>query len=118
MASPAATEIVSDGAAQSVQGPTVGFCDITVSTSEEGVDLTAWAGRYVTIYVETDDAYIAFTTAAANVIVLTAQAAGTVGVPLRVYLGQPVHLVVPKSAPFLRYRSVASAASAIRVVPS
>lgn len=114
-------DTVDDGSARSVQGPTVGYCDATVTTAEEGVDLSLYGGRYVTIYFEdasgnVASGYVCFHTAASNAIVLTAQAMGTAGVPMRV--DRPEHFVVPKAAPFLRYRGVSAAATLIRVVPS
>lgn len=112
-------DAVDDGSARSVQGPTVGFCDATVTSTEERVDLTLYGGRYVTIYFEGDDGYIAFAATNVATIVVTAQAMGTVGVPLRVYQGVPAHVVVPKAAPFLCFRSVGAGGTVvIRVLPS
>lgn len=109
---------VSISAAASVVGPTVGFCDATTSTTDEDVDLTEWAGRYVDIYCETEDHYVYFADATGGAAVLTAQSVGTVAIPARINkAGEGKGFVVPKEAPFLTYRAV-TGTGIIRVIPS
>lgn len=112
------TDTVADAHARSVTGPTVGFCDATTTTTDESVDLSAWAGRYVEIYCEGDDHYVCFSASSAETIETGAQAVGTAAVPIRIYVGQAgVHRLVPRKATFLIYRAVAGT-GVIRVVPA
>ncbi len=110
---------VSGARAHSVQGATEGFCDATTSNTPEYVNLTAYKQGYVKIYCENDDHYIAFGTATGFVMQTGAQAVGTAGVVDRVPAGaQGYHVVVPKEATWLGYRTVAaSATGTIRVIP-
>lgn len=112
------TSIVAPGQAQSVQGATVGFCDATTSVSDERVDLSTWAGRYVKIYCESADHYFCFSASDTETIETGAQVVGTLAVADRVDQGgQGVHVVVPVNAPILVYRTV-SGAGVLRVLPS
>ena len=105
---------VAAAAAQSVQGPTVGFADVTTTTSVESVDLSAWADRYVTIACEDEDHYICFGTT----ISLSAGAVGTAGIPRRITKdNEGRDFVVPRNAATLYYRAV-SGTGKIRVSPS
>jgi hypothetical protein len=102
---------VPDGAARSVAGPTQGWCDAGTSASEEYINLSAWAGHYITIEAETEDHYVAFTTAAAGTIVDgVAATVGTALVPRTIYADTPnPPMVVPPGATFLAYRTIANA---------
>lgn len=109
---------VADAHARSVMGGQVGWADVTTSTSEETVDLSAWAGLYVLIECEIDDHYFAFMADAATALDTDAAAVGTVGVPEIVHTGsEGKHRVVPEDRPILRYRTLVSAAASLRVIP-
>lgn len=57
----------SRGAAESVQGPR-GLLVLALTTTEDDVDLSAWAGRYVRVRIEGCDAYYSMHAATGAVI--------------------------------------------------
>ena len=110
---------VSYGAANSIAAPTEGWADATTTTTPENIDLTAWAGSYITIECETDDHYVLFDTDGSTTIQAGAQATvGSGDVPRTIYSGAPnPPMVVPPGKPFLVYRAVA-ATGTLRVTRS
>lgn len=109
---------VPDGAARSVAGPTEGFADVTTSTTAESFDLSAWAGRYVKIYCETQAHYFAFVATAATALNESAATSATAAVVDRLEAGgDGVQVVVPGSHPFLKYKAITGTGT-IRVIRS
>lgn len=109
---------VSEAAARSIVGPTVGWSDASTSTTDEEIDLSAWAGRYVRIEVYTADHYICFTDTSGSAITTgVAATVGTVMVPWTIAAGDSIQCVVPTSATILVYRTTA-ATGGIRVSPA
>lgn len=109
---------VSQAAADSVQGSQGGFCDATTSTSEEGLDLSAFAGRYVKIYCETVDHYYTFApSGVTGVLDETAKSTYTDYVVDRLEFGaRGTHEIVPREKPVLRFKAV-SGTGKIRIIP-
>lgn len=106
------------GAAHSIVGPTQGWCDASTSTSDETIDLSVWAGHYITLEAETADCYVAFTNDATDTIVTgVAATVGTAMVPRTVSVGVAVDVVVPKGASIMVYRTV-SGTGVLRAVRS
>ncbi len=112
--------IVSLEAADSVAGATAGFQDIAgVSTTEKSLDLSALKGRYVKIYSEGVDVYIAFTDVATNVILAASVSTMNDMVPDRIDQGGGgVHVVIPMRSPILKYKAVTGTGGNLRVIAS
>ena len=104
--------------AASITGPFVGACATAVTTTTEGLDLSVWKGRYITMYCENADMYYCFAATATGTIVTAQSAVGTALVPARIYQGAEIHRVVPEKAPFLRFRTVTGTTGILRVHPS
>ena len=105
---------VASAEAWSVNGPTVGFADVTTSTSDENVDLSTWKGRYVEITTTTAAHYILFDSDGTTTIETGAGAVGDTDIPGIIAADSSKHMIVPVSNPFLIYRTV-SGTGEIRV---
>jgi hypothetical protein len=116
----------SRGGADSVQGPGLGgLCDLNVGTTAVSFDLSAWAGQYIEITCDGDDAFWRFAeTTGATVDVTTEHAtaatAESTGANIagRIFDGQPKHVMVPTSTSgnvFLRIRAASGTITDLRV---
>lgn len=101
-------QIVSEGEARSVEAPYLGFCDASTSTTVEYVNLTTWAGSYVTITVETEAHYISFGSATGFTMDKDAATLGTASVAFPVVLGEKFSCVVDPDTPWLGYCTIAN----------
>lgn len=106
---------VSAAEANTIEAPTVGFADVSTSTSVEYVDLSDYAGGYVTISCETDTHYIAFGPSNSFTMDVDAAAVGTNYVAFPVTTSEKFSCVVHADNPFMAYRTLTSGAAIIRV---
>jgi hypothetical protein len=116
----------SRGAAESVRGAGPGgLCDLNVGTTAVSFDLSAWAGQYIEITCDGDDAFYRFaelTTATVDVTTehLDAATAGTTGANIagRIFDRSPKPVMVPTSDSrkvFLRIRAVSGTIADLRI---
>lgn len=99
-------------------GPQVGWADASLSDTQKTVDLSDWAGRYVIIEPEGENVKFCFMADTSTTLDTNAASVGTVGVPERVFDGQPgKHRVVPPARPILRYVAESSGTHTLRVIP-
>lgn len=102
-----------------------GLCDLNVGTTAVSFDLSAWAGQYVEITCDGDDAFYRFAeTTGADVDVTTelldAADAETTGADIagRIFDGTPKPVMVPTSTSgnvFLRIRAASGTITDLRV---
>lgn len=121
---------VSDAEARSVHGPRKGFCDTSTSTTQEYLDLRAYAGKYIKIVVATVDHWVCFGvnqtfTMDIDALAMVAGDSTVNGDPYPRFAEScaervkaddlnGIEVVVPPDAPYLSYRTV-SATGEIRV---
>lgn len=97
---------VSEAEARTLEAPSLGYCDATTTTATEYVDLSIWAGGYVTISCETVGHYISFGAATGFTMDVDAATLGSNYVAMPVSTGEKFHCVVDKEQPFLGYRTI------------
>jgi len=107
-------QIPDPSASAARQMPTLGLADVSTSTTQESLDLSQLAGRYVEIFVDVDT-YVAGDTDGTGSITLLAATTPTNLVPAIAYAGVPNAYVVPEDKPFLLYQTLAGSGF-IRVV--
>ncbi len=106
---------VSDSAALTVGIPSVGIADVTTSTTDEYLDLSAFVGKYVTITCEDQKHYIAACEATGTpTITLAAATTPTKYVGFPIAADIPFHCVPSRDLPRLIVRT-ATGTGKIRV---